>query len=160
MGFLQSSVQLWSFYFLWWIVSNHVCKHVPFWELSILYQLDKELYKLIVLIRTILVANNRKPSNSRGSKDAVTCHWSPGQDWGLHTKVRQPLSSSFASLFMSLAFYLICLLLTFFTGLLCLHGKKTWLFTGPHLSFSFIVLVTCKEMDLLIFSYQTPGKGL
>lgn len=35
---------------------------------SIIYQLDKEFYKLIVLIRTILVTNNRKQSNSSWSK--------------------------------------------------------------------------------------------
>lgn len=96
MEFFQSSIQLRSFYFLWWIIRNHDCKHVLFWELSIVYQLDKEFYKLIVLIRTILVTNNRKQSTSSWSKMLRCVTDLKGRGGARIPVSSRPLSSSFA----------------------------------------------------------------
>lgn len=125
--------------------------HVPFCNLSTIYQLNKEFQKLIVVIKTILVANDRKPSDSCWSKYVVVSHRSQGQ-------------ASLLTFFtlMSLFFYLISLFLTPSAGLLCLHGKKTWQSTGPTWPFHLKLQSPGKRWTLLISvtkSWQRTWNG-
>lgn len=100
-------------------------------------------------MRTILAANDRKPSNSSGSKGLVVCHGPQRQQWGSAANLRQASLFTFC-LSMSL-FFCLSSLPHSFNWLALLTWNKKVAVAWSYLSCSFIVLVPWEEMDSTCF---------